>query len=285
MLHSIYTLDVASKVPLDGEATFAEIAKAVGLDEDRMTRIIRLAITAGVFKESRPGFVAHTAMSSVLASNPGASDIFGMLLDDEIEACGHSVEALRKYPEPKNRMIETPFALAHNANKPYYEWVSTDIRRMERFQRAMKANDIKGPFSSECLTHGYDWDALNAHVFVDIGGSFGHSSMRVAKGSKIPKFIVQNFSADEMNHAKEMLPAEFKGRIEFQEHDFFKPQSVKDADVYFLRWILHNWPDEQCIAILKNLVPAMKKGARIILSEVILPEPNTVRNRLDREFR
>ncbi|KAF2848078.1 S-adenosyl-L-methionine-dependent methyltransferase [Plenodomus tracheiphilus IPT5] len=285
VIHAIYALDMASKVPVDGEVSFAEIAKAVGIDEDRVTRIIRLAVTSGVFQEARPGFVSHTGMSSVLATNQGASDIFGMALEDEIGAIGHFVNALKKYPEPQNRLLETPFALAHNIDKPYYEWVSKDQRRVERFQRAMRANDSGGPFSSECLTHGYDWNALNAKLFVDMGGSMGHSTMRIANGSKIDKFIVQDFTAEEVNHAKAALPKEFEGRIEFAEHDFFKPQTIHGADVYFFRWILHNWPDPECIVILKNLVPAMKKGARVIISDLLLPEPNTVPNRLNREFR
>lgn len=285
VIHAIYALDIASVVPLYGEASFGEIAKAVGIDEDRVTRIIRLAVTSGVFQEIHTGFVSHTGMSSVLAANQGASDIFGMALEDEIGAIGHFVEALKKYPEPQNRLLETPFALAHKTDKPYYEWVSKDQRRVERFQRAMRANDSGGPFSSECLTHGYDWNSLNAELFVDMGGSMGHSTMRIAKGSNIPKFIVQDFTAEEVQHATSALPKEFEGRIEFAEHDFFKPQSIHGADVYFFRWILHNWPDPECVVILKNLIPAMKKGARVVISDMLLPEPNTVPNRLNREFR
>lgn len=285
VVHAIYAFDIASKVPIDGETSFEEIAKAIGIDEDRVTRIIRLAVTSGIFQEHRSGFVSHTGISSVLAKNQGASDIFGMVLEDEIGAIGHFVHALKKYPKPQNRLLESPFALAHNTDKPYYEWISKDQRRVERLQRAMRANDGDGPLGSACLTHGYDWNALDAQLFVDIGGSMGHSSMRIAKGSTIPKFIVQDLSSKEVNHAKQSLPKEFQGRIEFAEHDFFTPQPIQGADVYFLRWILHNWPDPECVVILKNLVPAMKKGARVLISDLLLPEPNTVPNRLNREFR
>jgi hypothetical protein len=36
-------------------------------------------------------------------------------------------------------------------------------------------------------------------------------------------------------------------------HDFFKPQPVKNASVYFLRSIIHDWPDAEAKKILKNL--------------------------------
>lgn len=284
-VHAIYALDMAKHVPLDGEASYADIAKAIGIDEDRVTRIIRMAATGGIFRETRPGFVSHTGISSVLAANQGAADIFGMALEDEVDAVGHFVEALKKFPEPKNRMVETPFALAHDLKVPYYAWIGSDRRRMERFQRAMRANDVEGSlFSGQALVQ-YPWDKLDAQVFVDCGGSMGHNSMKIAKVSKIPKFIVQDFTEEEVSHAKAALPKEFQGRIEFQQQDFFTPQTVQGADIYFFRWILHNWPDPECIAILKNLVPALKKGARVIISDIILPEPNTVPHRLEREFR
>jgi hypothetical protein len=47
------------------------------------------------------------------------------------------------------------------------------------------------------------------------------------------------------------------------QHDFFTPQPVKDADIYLYRWIFHNWDDEKSISILRNLIPALKKGAMI----------------------
>ena len=59
-------------------------------------------------------------------------------------------------------------------------------------------------------------------------------------------------------------------------HDFFTIQPVKDADVYLFRWIFHNWSDGYCIKILRNLVPALKNGAMIVINDNVLPEPGTM---------
>lgn len=64
-------------------------------------------------------------------------------------------------------------------------------------------------------------------------------------------------------------------RIEFVEHDFFTPQPVKDADVYLLRMILHDWPDEKAVAILKHIAEAMKEGSRIFIMDMVLPAPGS----------
>ena len=36
-------------------------------------------------------------------------------------------------------------------------------------------------------------------------------------------------------------------------HDFFKPQPIRNASVYFMRMILHDWPDYKALEILKAL--------------------------------
>lgn len=69
-----------------------------------------------------------------------------------------------------------------------------------------------------------------------------------------------------------MLPSIFKDRITFVANDFFSEETIKDADVYFLRWILHNWSDKYAIQILQSLIPALKNGAKILVYEVVLSD-------------
>ena len=50
------------------------------------------------------------------------------------------------------------------------------------------------------------------------------------------------------------------GRVIIQVHDFFTPQPVKDADIFLLRYILHDWPNLRAIEILKRLREAAVPG-------------------------
>lgn len=71
------------------------------------------------------------------------------------------------------------------------------------------------------------------------------------------------------------MPDELKPRISFQAQDILRPQTLPDADVYLLRSILHDWSDKYAVIILKNLVPALKNGARILIADFIMPETST----------
>lgn len=71
------------------------------------------------------------------------------------------------------------------------------------------------------------------------------------------------------------MPDELKPRISFQAQDILRPQTLPDADVYLLRSILHDWSDKYAVIILKNLVPALKNGARVLIADFIMPETST----------
>lgn len=49
------------------------------------------------------------------------------------------------------------------------------------------------------------------------------------------------------------VPHDLTTRVTFQNHNFFNPQTVA-ADVYFLKMILHDWPDKYAVRILRNLL-------------------------------
>jgi len=59
-------------------------------------------------------------------------------------------------------------------------------------------------------------------------------------------------------------------------YDFLTEQPVSGAAVYFFRWIFHNWSDKYCIQILRNHIPALKPGAKIIINDNVLPRPGVM---------
>lgn len=110
-------------------------------------------------------------------------------------------------------------------------------------------------------------------LMVDVGGSSGHDLVSFRSNHPdIPgRFVLQDLpEAIEAAKAAGELQAK---NIEAMEHDFFTPEPIAGARVYYLKMVLHDWPDEQCKQILTNLKPALKAGhSRILLNEIIIPE-------------
>ncbi len=61
------------------------------------------------------------------------------------------------------------------------------------------------------------------------------------------------------------------GRLRAQGGDFF--QSAPTADLYLLKYILHDWEDAACVNILKNCRAAIRPEGRLVVVELALGEP------------
>lgn len=79
--------------------------------------------------------------------------------------------------------------------------------------------------------------------------------------------------------------AALESRIKYFSHSFFDPQPVEGAAVYFLRMILHDWPTEDAVKILSQLVAVMGKDSRIIVIDSVMPDPGAVPLQRERVLR
>ena len=154
-----------------------------------------------------------------------------------------------------------------------FKHLSKYPERAKRFGGAMRSFAKLGGWDLKFLIQGYDWTWLDkpGATFVDVGGGHGAVTFAVAKATKHVHFVVQDL-AGTIKDGQRLLPDVLKDRVSFVEHDFFTEQPVKGAEVYFFRWILHDWNDENAIRILQGLVPAMKDGSRVMLYEVLLAD-------------
>ncbi|KAI4185004.1 MAG: hypothetical protein LQ348_004446 [Seirophora lacunosa] len=241
----------SSSPPGQDEATFAEMAASSGLPEAHVRRLLRHAMTFRIFQEPRQGTVRHTPASKMLAENPLLRQWTGMISEELWPAATKAMDALTKWPgseEPNH----TGFNIAHNTDATIFDEITQHPDREQRYADAMTYGSKRPGLEAHHSLNGYDWASLGDSTIVDVGGS--HGSLIVALGQK-------------------NVPSHVRGRVEFRAHDFFQEQPVKDADVYMLRWILHDWSDKYAVRILQALIPALKGGAKVLLLEQVLPVP------------
>ena len=107
-----------------------------------------------------------------------------------------------------------------------------------------------------------------------MGGNQGYVSFAIANAFPNLNFIVQDTAGMRTPGTIGAVPETLRSRVQLTTHDFFTPQVVVGADVYLLRMILHGFSDKYCVEILRALVPALKRGARIVVNDGGLPEPS-----------
>ncbi|KAL8717535.1 MAG: hypothetical protein Q9225_005228 [Loekoesia sp. 1 TL-2023] len=260
--------------------SFSDIAAKLGLPEYRVHRILRHAMTFRVFRESRPGYVAHTGPSAAFIQDPYLNDWVSFNLDEVWPADTKLSEALRRFGDSEEPG-DSAIGLAYNfpKDKTYWDFVANDGEgenkgwRQKRFAQGMKFIAAGNPHAHHHLHAAFDWAGLEKATVVDVGGSTGHVSIELAKAFPQLQFVVQDFAPLQSFH--ETVPDELKPRISFQAQDILQPNTFRDADVYLLRSILYDWSDKYTVIILKNLVPALKDGARVLIADFIMPETGT----------
>lgn len=274
-LHAAYHFNVAKAVPVDGKASYVEISKATGLDEVNLKRLVRHAMTNRIFREPNDGFVAHTAASRLLVDDSQMIDWVGLCSADFFPAAAHTVDAMVKYPGSQEPG-EAGFTVAwRHEGTPMFMEIGKNPARAKRFGGAMSSLTGGEGYEVDYLVNGYPWADFGDATFVDIGGSHGFVCVALAKKFPRMKFVVQDLPKT-VADGPSKIPPELSDRIKFQAHDFYTDQPVKDADIYFFRWIIHNQSDKYGTKMLQALIPALKPGAKIIINDNCLPKPNTV---------
>jgi hypothetical protein len=224
--------------------------------------------------------VCHNAASATLATTT-LHDWIGMATEELAPAALKVGESLAKYPMA-DEPTKCAFAIANGSqgDKGLFDIVVDQPDRMARFANAM-AWSMKVPGMEPRYTvDNLGWsssvspeDGWCPKVVVDVGGGTGTLGKSILQSyPRVEKAIVQDLD-DVVSQAQMENLDEFKGRLEYQAYSFFTEQVVKDADVYIYRCVFHDWPDSYAINILKNQIPALKPGARILLNERCLESP------------
>ena len=99
---------------------------------------------------------------------------------------------------------------------------------------------------------------------VDVGGSEGVLLRGLLERAPNARGVL--FDRDEV--VARVAPSE---RVEIVAGDFLA-EVPAGADLYLLKSILHDWPDDKCDVILKNCAQAAGAGARLLVVEMLLPE-------------
>ena len=99
-------------------------------------------------------------------------------------------------------------------------------------------------------------------------------SVALAKAYPNLSLVVQDYKHT-VEEGAAQLPSELSSRVKFVPHNFFERQPTAAADIYIMRHICHNWSTENCARIIREIVPVMKPGSKILLVEVVVMPSNT----------
>lgn len=136
------------------------------------------------------------------------------------------------------------------------------------FRAAM--TDVSAPVIREAVAV---IDVSGARSVVDIGGANGVFVGELLQANPHLSGAVLDLPQAMPGVAAESHRRGLGERMRGVGGDFF--DSVPAADLYLLKFVLHDWSDESCVKILSNIRRAMNPGARLFAVEMTLTDQAT----------
>ena len=122
----------------------------------------------------------------------------------------------------------------------------------------------------EAVLAVYDFSC--AKRVVDVGG--GNGALLTAILNAFPHLEGTLFDLPHVIERARLLDqAGLAHRISFKGGDFLD-DIPPDGDAYILKKIIHDWPDDVALKILRRCREAMAPGSRLLLIELVMPPGN-----------
>ncbi|HEU5103416.1 MAG TPA: methyltransferase, partial [Roseiflexaceae bacterium] len=232
-LHVVADLGVADVLD-ETPRTAAELASAVGTHPDALGRVLRLLSAHGVFVSQGQMF-GHSSASWLLRSDhPQSLRAFVRMLGlPKTWATYEVLEYAVRTGRPATEKVLPSGAWAYYAEHPEEAGI---------FNAAMAAR-----------AHGRVAGVLAAYDFSgfdrigDIGGGLGHLLRAVLASTPTAKGVLFD-----LPHVIEQAAKMASERLILQSGDFFH-DALPICDAYLVMEIIHDWGDEEAVAILKAI--------------------------------
>ncbi|TGO27260.1 hypothetical protein BPAE_0045g00590 [Botrytis paeoniae] len=273
-LRAVLEMGVFDALPTDGSSSSATaLAEKLGVEKELLIRFMRVLTAVGPFAETGEEEYAHTPYSMVYMA-PELRGIFKLMFDEYNLANARMYEFFREngFKSPEDHLLN-PYCFAHQTGeKNMWEHIGAFPERFQNMNLAMIAQTVATnwtvgifPFKDELKEIESNDETV---LVVDIGGGSGHVTKQIMEFVKgIPGKVVLQERDELIDAIGHTIP-----EVTTMKYDFFTPQPIKGAPIYYIRRCLHDWPDVDCVRILKVIADAMAPEiSRLVISEIVLP--------------
>jgi SAM-dependent methyltransferase len=243
-----------------GPRSADDLAAETATHPGALYRLLRALAGVGVFTEVEPGRFDLTAVGQHLRADHPQSLRSWVLFQGLFNTVyAEAMYSLRTGAPTAPQVFGEPF-FAHLAHHPEHGAI---------FQQAMAQ---QSRVTGVALATAYDF--ATARQIIDVGGGDGSLLGTILGVHPQPTGLVfdQPFVADAAG--KHLAAAGLGERCRFVAGDFLR-EVPSGGDVYLLKGIVHNWPDDQARLLLANCRRAMGPDSRLLLIEWVVPVGDT----------
>lgn len=254
VVHALVRFGIADHLAA-GVRTPAELARVTNTHEPSLLRLLRAGCSLGLTNEEADERFVLTPYGEALCSDAprhAASAVAALGGSGMWRAFGEFAQSI----ESGEPMLERT-----GGAKPFSDATTQSAERTAETQLAFYGDE---PFA---VADAYDFSAVR--VVADLGGSVGNLISTILDRNPSIRGIL--FDLPHIAAASRAM-LEKRGvadRCEVISGSFFDAVP-SGADAYILSHVLHDWPEEQCATILRNVRRAIPDGGRLLVIEPLL---------------
>ncbi|WP_410598316.1 methyltransferase [Amycolatopsis sp. lyj-90] len=259
-----YTVRAALQLKLvdafdDAPRTGAEVAAALGLPAETVTRLLRALTVLGLFTEPETGRFAVTGEGHLLGQgHPGAQSALVEMFTDPVMTRGW--EGMAESVRTGRPAFDDVFG------KPFFAHLAEDPAKSALFNASMSEGSRA---VARILPQAFDFGRFAS--VTDVGGGDGTLLTEILQAHPSVRGAVFDSAEGGAAATGRFEAAGLADRTSVLAGDFFA--EVPDgSDVYLLKSIIHDWDDDRCATILRHCRAVMPPDGRLLLVEPVLPE-------------
>lgn len=252
-------LGIADCIGAEGKSA-DELATETGSHAPSLFRLLRALASVGVFAEDSHGRFQLTPLAQPLREDaPGSKRAMILMTGGE---------QYRAWGELFHSVQTGKTGFEHVYGQPLFNYLSERPEQAKLLDAAMVS--IHGPETAAMLD-AYDFSDIE--TLADLGGGNGSVLSAVLEKHLEMRGILCDLPGVAERTRKRIAVSGLADRLQVMGGSFF--DSVPPgADAYFLRHILHDWYDEECLKILRSIHFASPPQARLLVVESIIPPGN-----------
>jgi len=253
LLCSLAELQIADHLA-GGPKDASQLAALAGCDPDALHRALRAAACFGVVRLDRRGRFHATRLLNQLrhGDRGGAADWCQFIGSASHQAAwaalSHSIRTGR-----------SAFRAVHRTSA--FDWFAAHPQDGQHFNAGIAGLTLA---EAPLIAAAYPFPARA--VICDIAGGTGALLAEILRGHPRSRGILIETPTVLAAAAPYLRTAGLADRVELTEGDIFRGICAS-ADIYLLKWVLHDWDDATCQAILRRIGAAMPAGATLIVIE------------------
>ncbi|HEV7941371.1 MAG TPA: methyltransferase [Solirubrobacteraceae bacterium] len=230
-----------------------QLARELGLSEEVTLRVLGAAAASRLVSIDRRGRVRLARLGAPLRSDHRSSiAAWAAYQASSTNAAAHNEL------EAQLRAGEQPSGHRRAFGNSIWEYFGNHPQEGARFGEAMRQLTS---VDLTALVRAYPWPRDG--VICDVAGGIGTLLAAILTRRPQARGILLD-APEVLAEAEPFLRCQgVIDRISRQPGDLFGALDAR-ADVYVLKWILHDWSDAACVQILRSLAASMPPGSRVV---------------------